>query len=98
MANYDPTQKRETWLLQQVATDPGNKPVYRRARMNLVSYDGNPERLIEPVNMSDHYNPIDKQVYSALADGAGLMASIEYVSASRMYEVHSFDDVDFSRV
>lgn len=108
MSQFDPVQKREWWLFQQVGNDPfdRHKPIWKCLRYCLVSYDGDPQRWIEPSSNEEIVNTISTsvstgtggasgahKVLKAIEDGQGLIAGIEYFT-KRPYEVHAFDDVD----
>lgn len=97
MASFDPLQKLETWVFQQVKSDDQGRPVYRRCNYNYVQYDGNPDRFIEPRSLSERIDFLSCQIYTAKTDGGGPVVGFEYVT-SRPYEVHSFDDVDLSQL
>lgn len=47
---FDPRERLETWVFYEIAKTGDGRPVYRRANYNFVSYDGAPERYLEPVN------------------------------------------------
>lgn len=91
MAQFDPNLRREFWLLQKLGTDPSGRPYYRRMQMNLVEYDGVPDKFIEPINHSDVYDVLGEPDLLDARDDAGSVAGI-LTFESRPYEVHSFSD------
>jgi len=93
MANFDPAMRRETWLFQELGKDVGNKPIYRRMGFNLVSYDGSPDMVIEPVSAAygvDLTNPSVATIDNVTQD-AGAVVGFQTFQA-RPYEVHAFGD------
>lgn len=96
MAQYDPALRVETWVFFEIGKI-GRKPVYKRAGFNYVSYDGDPERMIEPVNK-------DGQVLSSAPSGTyshqmlrptqhfGQVGNFE-ILRGRPSEVHNFSDL-----
>ncbi len=94
MANFDPAQRRETWVFQEAFRENG-KPVFVRMGFNLVEYDGDPEKYIEPRPPSDTVDLLsadEPYLVSPVTDGVGLMKNAEYYNA-RPFEVHSFGDI-----
>jgi hypothetical protein len=85
---FDPDTRRETWLFQEMYRDSGNRPVYRRLSYNLVEYDGDPDKYIEPVSMQSE----DEMPFDARTSGdPGAMVRFE-IYTSRPFELHSFND------
>lgn len=98
MANFDPAQRVETWLFQQIATDPlTNKPIYRRMKYNLVSYDGSPERVLEPVNAEPMVDILTSGHVLAPQSHFGRVGGMEYFTA-RPNEVFGLDDYETGTV
>lgn len=103
MAQFDPTQRRETWLFQELGPDGvTGKPVYRALKYVLVSYDGSPDLVIEPIPPDEVLRSNDAlgttagngfKLIDPRVDGLGRMAGIQLFT-SRPFEVHAFDDVD----
>jgi len=95
MAQFDPTQRRETWVFQKTGTDPVfGKTIYRRMGFNLVSYDGSPELSIEPINneqVAPSFNNGSGTVIVPNVDGPGQVVDFQFFEG-RPYEVHSFGD------
>lgn len=85
---FDPSTRRETWLFQLMFIDPGGKKVWRRLAYNLVSYDGNPERYIEPVSAA-----FDDQIEfdPNKAGDPGAVVGFEFFE-SRPFEFMSVND------
>ena len=76
---FDPATRRTTRILME--SRENDKPVFRMAKYMFVSYDGDPDRYIEPVPQN--------------VDGTGFASEIIVgmeVFGRRPYEVHSFDD------
>lgn len=48
---FDPTTKEVTLVLNPIARGAGKKPIYRLAGYAFVSYDGSPDRYLEPRNL-----------------------------------------------
>ncbi|HYE89034.1 MAG TPA: hypothetical protein VEA16_21940 [Vicinamibacterales bacterium] len=93
MAQFDPSLRRETWLFQELFAENGRK-VYRRLGFNLVQYDGDPEKYIEPRPPSDVLELIDEpDIIDARTQGVGVVADFEFYTA-RPYPVHNFGDSD----
>ena len=96
MANFDPRERKETWLFQKVTTI-GGTPVYRRLRYNFVQYDDSPERYLEPVNSDNIADTLgDGTVFKAQSH-FGQMVGFEFFDA-RPLEVQSVDDYDAAGV
>lgn len=94
MAQFDPYLRRETWVFQQIGTDPRGTPLYRRMGFNLVSYDGSPDKWIEPISIgADGVNTVSPNVTTIDIAGreAGVIAGFEYYGA-RPFEAQSFGD------
>lgn len=50
MAQFDPRERLETWVFFKIGKTADGRDIVRRANFNFVSYDGDPDRVIEPVN------------------------------------------------
>ena len=94
MAQFDPKLRIETWVMQEVAKDAKQRPTFRRLGFNLVEYDGNPDRYIEPRPLADRYDPSlstrDAKLLDPVNDGRR-MVGIEIQTGQRHNEVHQFD-------
>lgn len=90
---FDPLQKRETWIFQEIGRTAMGKPFYRRMGFNLVNYDGSPDQFIEPVSAGYHVVLTAANVLTVdntMLD-SGAVNGMMYVTA-RPFEVHSFGD------
>jgi hypothetical protein len=93
---FDPKTREVTMVFQDVGKDALNNPVWRRAGFNLVTYDGDPNRWIEPVNACQ-----DEDVMTTPVAGTKRwperISGIEHIRGS-MFEVHNFapDKIDLS--
>ncbi len=102
MAQYDPTQRRETWLLQEIGMQPRGKKVYRALSYVLVSYDNDPVQYIEPSPVDETQNVTandqtlngnyGRQINPA-TDGLGRVSDFLFVTR-RPFEVFAYNDVD----
>lgn len=92
MADFDKAQRRETLVFQEIGRENG-KPLNRRMQFNLVTYDGDPNRYIEPRPASDFLDAVNAEprVLRAMADGVGVIEGFEFYTA-RPYAVHAFND------
>lgn len=103
MAQFDPLQRRETWLFQEMCRDVNtSEPVYRALQYVLVSYDGDPQQYIEPVpideviksnlvdstNSGNGYKPVDPR-----NEGIGRVVAFKMFGA-RPFEAFSLNDFD----
>jgi len=95
MAQFDPAQRVETWVMQEVQRDASGRRTYRRLGFNLVEYDGSPDMYIEPRPPSDRYDlgltaigAVD--LLDPITDGRR-MKGFEYVEGQRYNGVHRFD-------
>lgn len=93
MANYDPAKRVETWLFQRLGVDDQKKPVYRRLKYNLVSYDGSPERVLEPLAPSSLADITGNGTVIDPMAHFGRVGGFEYFNG-RPFEVFSIDDTD----
>ncbi len=92
MAQFDPREREETRVFIQIGNGAGQKPVYREARYLLVSYDGDPELVVEPAN-AERFVDFMTNACTVMKPGThvGRVAGIQFVQG-RQFEVHSFDD------
>jgi hypothetical protein len=103
MAQFDPTQRRETWLFQEMCRDVNTgEPVYRALQYVLVTYDGDPQQYLEPIpvdevlksNVADMtlsgngYKPVDPR-----SEGLGRCTGFKFFT-SRPFEPFALNDVD----
>ena len=49
---YGTAEREVTLVFKEIGRDVRRKPIYQRAGFNFVSYDGDPDRFVEPVNPS----------------------------------------------
>ena len=95
---FDPATRVETWMFETVNQDTFGRKTYRRLKFNLVSYDGIPERYIEPVSEGFLYwkpgDANDVRLLAPLTDH-GRVGKFEFVEG-RLYpnnpegKVHQF--------
>ena len=82
---FDPATREETWMFQEVNRGNGQKPTWRRLKFNLVSYDGIPEKYIEPVSEGVHVaktsGSSDVRLLKPLTDH-GRVADFEFVEGT----------------
>lgn len=84
----DPATRYETWVLVRVGKNQKGVPVrYRRARFNLVEFDGVPEQYIEPLSAS----PVADLTDAVVNPTVGAMVRIERYD-EQPFEVHDFSD------
>lgn len=99
MAQYDPAMRKETLLFQEVGRQGRNTPVYKQLPYVLVSYDGDPVQVLEPlpvdtrVRSNDAANTAACRVIDPVADGLGRVEAVRFFT-SRPYEVFGYNDVD----
>jgi hypothetical protein len=102
MANFDPAQRRETWIFVEIGQQPKGKKIYRCLNYVLVSYDSDPVQYLEP-------SPVDEsvavvvpdgsvsgkhgQVINPNTDGLGRIGDFLFVTR-RPFEVFAYNDVD----
>lgn len=97
MPVFNPTQRNETRLFQQIDVDAFGNPVYRQLKYALVQYGSNPEQFVEPIS--------NETVWYTGANGAQIarpiasptngsrITAIKFFNA-RPFRVFSFDDYD----
>lgn len=92
MAQFESAQRRETHIFQELFQENG-QPVWRRMQFNLVQYDGDSDRYIEPRPASDFFDGIsvEPRVHRAVADGIGVIAGMEFYQA-RPFRPQAFND------
>jgi len=94
MAQFDPAQRRETWVFREMFTEHGRK-VWKRAGFNFVEYDGSPERYIEPVNDFMFSVPVgeggaDASLIDPHVDGTGSVVGFEFINEQDWNGVQHF--------
>lgn len=91
MASYDPLLKREYWVFHKVGIEKG-LPLYRRAAFNLVSYDGDPELMVEPINVGYLIDPVtpNTQIINNMELDNGAIAGFLFIDSQQLYEVQAF--------
>lgn len=90
MANFDPAQRVETWLFQQIGVDLQGKPVFKRLPYNLVSYDGSPDRVLEPTNAEERVDVITGCTVLVPRTHVGQVGGMEYLK--RHFDAFALDD------
>lgn len=93
MAQFDPLMKRETWVFSQhPASGNGTREkIWQRRGFNFVSYDGNPDRYIEPVNMEQQMSErcsINDQKPAKV--GMGSVVGFEFIDGAAYLDIHQF--------
>lgn len=88
MAQFDPTQKFETWLMMKAAkTDRLGKECLRRLKFNLVEYDGSPELAFEPVNHLPYlHDDTGLSVVNPISTGSGICNKLEILEGQPWQE------------
>lgn len=89
---FDPNTRRETWCFLRVKRGK-DKVYYTRLPFNFVEYDGNSERVIEPVPPSERFNIDTSTTYinDPNVTGTGKIAGFEFFDVSPFEEgLHSF--------
>lgn len=91
MAQFENATREVTLVFQNIGKSLiGENPIWRRAGFNLVSYDGNPDKWIEPVNVCLTVDALGTtQTILSTPATVERIAGIEYVQG-RMFEVHNF--------
>lgn len=91
MAQFDPALRLEWWQFQQIGEQYG-QPVYRRLKFNMVAYDNQPERYVEPVSVDEQgEQAFDFQTRAQQPARIPRVAGFEFHNG-RPYSVVSFDD------
>jgi hypothetical protein len=87
---FDPSTRRETWLFQKMGIDQvTGKPMYRRLGYNYVSYDGSPDKYLEPVvSELENYPGMNPNV----SGEPGIVVGFEFFD-SRPFEGIGLNDV-----
>lgn len=102
MAQFDPAQRRETWLFKEIRQQPKGKKVYQCLGYVLVSYDNDPQQYVE-------ITPVDETLAVVVPDGTltgnhgkaivpnvdGLGSVSDFLFVTRRpFEVFAYNDVD----
>src|SRR3990167_9086227 len=94
MAQFDPKLRLETWVLSEVSRDARQRKTYRRLGFNLVEYDGNPDRYLEPRPASDRYDQWTDYKNMDLLDPTNdgrRVVDFEFSEGTNYQGVHRFD-------
>jgi hypothetical protein len=95
---YESPLRLETWLFQRISTSAAGTPVYKRLKYNFVRYDGNPERVIEPVNQDAFVNLVGITGTPFVPrNDFGQVEGFEFFDG-RPFEVFAIDDFDAATV
>jgi hypothetical protein len=87
---FNPSTREVTVVLQPIGkTLVGEKPVYRKAGYQFVQYDGDPDRLMEPVNACATVDAIGEGAMYTTPTTVERIVGFEIVEG-RMSEVHAF--------
>jgi hypothetical protein len=87
---YANDQKEVTAVFFEIGKGAKETPIYQRAGFNFVSYDGDPDRYIEPVNANVQMNTLgtDHVLYTA-PETRERLVGFEFFRG-RPFEVHAF--------
>jgi hypothetical protein len=92
MSQFDPTQRRETWVLQSTGNiGRDNKPTYKRAKFMWVEYDGDPGRYMEPCSHIRDFHDVQFGNPVIPEQDGTLIHGFEIIDSVTINEVHRFD-------
>jgi hypothetical protein len=83
-------------VLIEVASGPkpARKPIYRRAGYNLVTYDGDPQQVIEPRNVCSLADATTDGGNASSPTTSDRIVGIEYIKARRFEAQAYYDNID----
>jgi hypothetical protein len=86
---FDPQQREVTRVFQLVGKTAQKKPLYREAGFQLVSYDGEADRFVEPRNASFGADVVTSCIIPRTLSQLDRIVGVEFIEG-RMSEVFAF--------
>lgn len=91
MAQFDQALREEVWLFE-VCCNRAGRDMYRRLKCNLVSFDGDPEMYLQPINSQQWDGDAGQFSHPDNTKGSQeVVRKFEFVSKGQFFNgVHDF--------